>query len=258
MFQARQHDVQSLSNFRNDVITVPRSSRRPVGSGGDGLVLPFPWCMFQPPTVEETFQTRAEKPYPMVIALRLTIPQGSPIGRLCEAYTLPDIFQHLNLLNGKPQAKAIVALVAFAGLRKGELRGLMSTDDLGENVAVHRSAWQNVVKEQCKTTSSGTELAPAMIPVIAPLRAILDAIKPFKSGRMFSNRCGGVLDLDNFATRVIKPRLKKAGSLWYGWQAYRRGLVSNLKALGTEDMVIQRVLRRGREHDAAQLHPRAG
>ena len=37
--------------------------------------------------------------------------------------------------NGKPQAKAIVALVALAGLMKGELRGLMSTDDPGENIA---------------------------------------------------------------------------------------------------------------------------
>jgi integrase len=126
----------------------------------------------------------------------VTIPQGSPIGRVCEAYTLPDILQHLNLLNGKPQSKAIVALVAFAGLRKGELRGLMSTDDLGELRFI--GLWHNVVKEQCKTTSPRTELAPAMIQVIAPLRAILDAIKPFKSGWMFPNRRGGVLDLDNF------------------------------------------------------------
>jgi hypothetical protein len=85
----------------------------------------------------------------------------------------------------------------------------MSTDDLGENVAVHRSLCHDVVKEQCKTTSSGTELGSAMIPVIAPLRAVLDAIKPFKSGWMFPNRRDGALDLDNFATRVIKLRLKE-------------------------------------------------
>jgi integrase len=146
----------------------------------------------------------------------VTIPQGSPVGRACEAYTLPDIIQHLNLLNGKPQAKAIVALVAFAGLRKGEVRGLMPTDDLGETIAIHRSVWHDVVKEQRKTASSGTELAPAMIPVILPLRRMLDAIKPFKSGWMFPNRCGGVLDLDNCATRIIKPLLTKANLPWYG------------------------------------------
>ena len=36
---------------------------------------------------------------------------------------------------------------------------------------------------------------------------------------------------------------EKAGLPWYGWQAYCRGLASNLKALGIDDMVIQRVLR---------------
>ena len=44
-----------------------------------------------------------------------------------------------------------------------------------------------------------------MIPIIAPKRGRLEAIKPFKSGRMFPNRSVGVLDLDNFATRIIKP-----------------------------------------------------
>jgi hypothetical protein len=42
-----------------------------------------------------------------------------------------------------------------------------------------------------------------MIPIIASQRGRLEAIKPFKSGWMFPNRFGGVLDLDNFATRVI-------------------------------------------------------
>jgi hypothetical protein len=60
--------------------------------------------------------------------------------------------------------------VAFGGLRKGEVRGLMSSDDLGDSIAVHRSVWHHVVKEKCKTASSGTELAPALIPVIQPLR----------------------------------------------------------------------------------------
>ena len=56
-----------------------------------------------------------------------------------------------------------------------------------------------------------------MIPIIAPKRGRLEAIKPFKSGRMFPNRSVGVLDLDNFATRIIKPLVKKVGLPWYGW-----------------------------------------
>jgi hypothetical protein len=32
---------------------------------------------------------------------------------------------------------------------------------------------------------------------------------------------------------------------WYGWHAYRRGLASNLKELGIDDLVIKRILRHG-------------
>jgi phosphatidylglycerol:prolipoprotein diacylglycerol transferase len=39
--------------------------------------------------------------------------------------------------------------------------------------------------------------------------------------------------------------LKKSGLKWYGWHAYRRGFASNLKELGIDDLVIQRILRHG-------------
>jgi len=32
---------------------------------------------------------------------------------------------------------------------------------------------------------------------------------------------------------------------WHGWHAYRRGLASNLKELGMDDLAIQRILRHG-------------
>jgi|SRR5208337_2272262 len=60
---------------------------------------------------------------------------------------------------------------------------------------------------------------------------------------MFSNKIGGVLDLDNLADRVIKPMFKTNGLRWKGWQAYRRGLATNLKKLGIPDTVIQAILR---------------
>jgi hypothetical protein len=54
---------------------------------------------------------------------------------------------------------------------------------------------------------------------------------------------GGALDLDNLADRVIKPIFKANGMEWKGWQAYRRGLATNLKELGVEDTTIQCILR---------------
>jgi hypothetical protein len=68
----------------------------------------------------------------------VSIPKGAPVGRVVYAYTLVDIIHHLRLLKDDPKTKAIIALASFAGLRKGEVRGLMSTDDLGDDIAVHR------------------------------------------------------------------------------------------------------------------------
>jgi integrase len=56
---------------------------------------------------------------------------------------------------------------------------------------------------------------------------------------------GGPIDLTNLSDRVIKPALGKAGLKWYGWHACRKGLASNLKELGIDDLVIQRILRHG-------------
>ena len=85
---------------------------------------------------------------------------------------------------------------------------------------------------------------PGVAPIIQPLLARLDAIKPeVASGWMFPNTIGGALDLDNLADRVIKPVLKANGLTWKGWHAYRRGLATNLHELGVPDIVIQAILR---------------
>ena len=60
---------------------------------------------------------------------------------------------------------------------------------------------------------------------------------------MFPNTIDGALDLDNLADRVIKPVIEANGLEWKGWQAYRRGLATNLKRLGVPDTVIQAILR---------------
>jgi integrase len=42
---------------------------------------------------------------------------------------------------------------------------------------------------------------------------------------------------------VIRPTLKAHNLMWKGWQAYRRGLATNLKELGVPDTTIQCILR---------------
>lgn len=50
---------------------------------------------------------------------------------------------------------------------------------------------------------------------------------------------GSPLNLTNLARRVIAPLCPK----WHGWHAFRRGLATNLHALGIPDKEIQAILR---------------
>jgi len=174
-----------------------------------------------------------------------SIPKGRPFGRKCYAYSLPEIVLHLQLFDG--EVKAIIATVAFAGLREGELRGLWGTDDMGDYLVIRRSLWRSIIKDRCKTVESGSEIEPAEVPIITPLRVILDTVR-HGSSWLFPNSLGGPIDLSNLADRLIKPALRKAGLKWHGWHAYRRGLASNLKGLGVDDLVIQQILRHGDVH----------
>ena len=70
-----------------------------------------------------------------------------------------------------------------------------------------------------------------------------DSLPETAGGWIFPNTIGGALDLDNLADRVIKPVLRGNGLQWKGWQAYRRGLATNLKRLGVPDTVIRAILR---------------
>jgi integrase len=169
-----------------------------------------------------------------------SVPRGKPFGRRCYACSLSEVFQHLQLFDG--QVNAIIATAAFAGLREGELRGLWSTDDMGEYLCIRRSVWRGIVKDKCKTLESGCDLEPAEVPIIKPLRRILDGVS-HGSSWLFPNSLGGPIDLSNVADRTVKPALKKVGLNWWGWHAYRRGLASNLKDLGIDDLVIQQILR---------------
>ena len=83
---------------------------------------------------------------------------------------------------------------------------------------------------------------PGVVPIIRPLRVLLDRVKP-QYGWLFPNTRNGPLDLHNLAERVIRPRFGEKHLAWKGWQAYRRGLATNLHVLGIDDKTIQAILR---------------
>ena len=190
----------------------------------------------------------------------VTIPKGKKHGRKRLAYTLEEVEKHLELFSGTESiviasddgpytpsitqgvVRAVIGVAAFAGLREGEIRGQWWEDDNGDVLNIRRSVWRTHVNEETKTHED--EEDPGVVPIIEPLRLVLDAIKPENaSGWMFPNTIGGALDLDNLADRVIKPVFKANGLKWKGWHAYRRGLATNLHELGVPDKVIQAILR---------------
>jgi integrase len=180
------------------------------------------------------------------------------------AYSVEEI-QHMLTVLPEP-ARTVVGVAAFTGLRKGEIRGLRWEDYDGDKLNVQRSVWRTHVGETKSVESSGA------VPVIPLLRTILAEHLSRCRGRaekhnfIFSgDKKGFALHLDNLYRRVISPALTsckicgKVGSAhegekheyqpdemktrWHGWHAFRRGLGTNLAALGVPVKTIQEILR---------------
>jgi len=91
------------------------------------------------------------------------------------------------------------------------------------------------------------------VPVIPALAEILDEYRRSmgnpKAGMIFHS-CNerAIISVDKAGRRVIRPALVGTHLPWYGWHAFRRGLASNLYALGAQDKVVQRILRHSKPH----------
>ena len=153
------------------------------------------------------------------------------------AYSLVEVAQILAAL--PDPARSIFATAAFTGLRRGELRGLEVDDYQGNVLMVRRSVWKKTVGDPKGKRGKGA------VPVIPFLANILDryrlTFQPTK--HLFEGANGGLADLDYLVQSSILPALKYSTVTWHGWHACRRGLATNLHALGIPDIVIQAILR---------------
>ena len=166
------------------------------------------------------------------------IPRARPAGET-HAYSLEEEVRMLAIL--PEPAATVVAMAAFTGARKGEIRGFLWQNYDGYTIEVKHSVWRNQVGEPKREKSKGT------IPVIAQLKLFLDRHRAstgnFAQGFIFRNLWGNPLNLDLLASEVIRPALEAEKIPWYGWHAFRRGLATNLHRLGVSDKVIQQILR---------------
>ena len=179
------------------------------------------------------------------------------------AYSLSEVKVMLACLKDDFVAWIVILCAALTGLRKGEIRGLEWEDFDGKELRVMRSVWNSTVSEP-KTRKSR-----APIPVVKQLADALEQhrqrLGELAVGPIFQAGNGKPLNLNNLVRRVIVPALSRCAvcgkredehkpeghlferdnslPLWHGWHAFRRGLATNLHALGVDDKTIQGILR---------------
>ncbi len=179
------------------------------------------------------------------------------------AYSLAEIKSMLSVL--KEPAWTVVLTAALTGLGKSELRGLTWDVFDGAQLTVKQSVWNSFTNEP------KTKKRRAPVPVVKQLAEALETHR-LRSGILaqpnlpiFQGNTGKPLNLDNLVKRAIVPALslcvvckkredehKPEGHIferdnslprWHGWHAFRRGLATNLHALGVDDKTIQAILR---------------
>jgi len=137
-------------------------------------------------------------------------------------YSLDEVLQMLRILEPLDLRAAVaVALAYFAALRPAEIRGLEWADYDGAELQIKRAVWRSVVGE------TKTESSAASVPVIEPLRSLLEKLRSQSTaGYIMQNATGKPLSLDSLNVRVIAPAMKAAGISWRGYYPGRRGISS--------------------------------
>jgi len=137
-------------------------------------------------------------------------------------YSLEQVLAMLKILEPLDLRAAVaVGLAYFAALRPAEIRGLKWPDYTGAELNVRRTVWRDTVGE------TKTEGSAASVPVIEPLRGLLEKLKAQSAdGFILQSSLGNPLSLDSINVRVIAPAMKKAGIAWAGYYPGRRGISS--------------------------------
>ncbi len=154
------------------------------------------------------------------------------------AYTLPEV-QHMLRVLTEP-AKTVALVAGLTSLRIGEIEALRWEDVQGTELRICRNIW----KGHLGTVKTKASKKP--IPLLPIVRKALELHRTRSTGEfIFTGVKGGEkpLILENLLRREMIPLFEKAGIEWLGWHAFRRGVATNLDALGVPDLVISKILR---------------
>jgi integrase len=191
----------------------------------------------------------------------VSIPRVPESEQDTHAITLAELRAMLSAI--KEPAWTVVLTAGLTGLGKSELRGLTWEAFDGTQLTVKQSVWNSFTNEP------KTKKRCAPIPVVKQLAQALEAHRlrmgKLAVGPIFQGGTGKPRNLDNLVNREIRPALsacvicrkqeeehKAEGHLykrdeslpaWHGWHSFRRGVATNLHALGVDDKTIQAILR---------------
>jgi len=137
----------------------------------------------------------------------------------------------------------------FGGLRPGEARGASWEDYNGKTLCVKHSVWRT------HTTAPKTANAAKPVPVIEPLRDLLEALRNLEgnpqSGPILRGLSGKPLSLDMLAREVIIPAVRNPENYkpneklltWHGYYAFRRGIATLTSSVSRDPMAAKGLLR---------------
>lgn len=155
------------------------------------------------------------------------------------AYSFAETKAMLKVL--EEPTRTIILTAALTGLRIGELAGLKWTDIKEDELHIARQIQAGMVEE------TKTEDSKAAIPLVATVGEALEKHRRRSRGEFIfvGNRDEKPIVVDNVKRRSIDPTFAKAGLAWHGWHSFRRGLATELKRLGVDDLTIARIMRHG-------------
>lgn len=179
----------------------------------------------------------------------ISIPRGKPAGDT-HACTLDEIHAMLAVLS--EPARTLVLLASLTGLGAAELKGLRWEDYDGDQLNVQRNVWMG------KITPTKTLARTAPVPVLDIVKTALEDQRKRTGGVgfIFPARHDKPLRLENLLRRDMRPELEAAKIEWHGWHAFRRGLATNLYALGVDSKTIQAILRHANVSTTMQYYVR--
>jgi integrase len=149
------------------------------------------------------------------------------------AYTLQELHTLCKAISDHA-AQAAFMVMAFTGLRKGEVKGLRWEDYDSKKGVLN----VNRAVELGKVKDTKTKASKAPVPVVGIVQKALDAHLKRNSGDGYifhaAEDSQALINFEHLVFDKVRPELLKAGVEWHGLHAFRRGLNTTMKDLGID------------------------